>query len=186
MTAFNILLGIWVVSEWSIRLRSYANRRGSRVRRASLLPVVVFIYAGIVAGFILARTAHTADMGDARSDLYVLGLVFMGTGIALRQWAVVVLGRFFTTDVRVRRDQTVVDGGPYRWVRHPSYTGLIVTFFGIGLGLKNWAALAALAILPTVGLIIRIREEEALLLRELGEPYRRFASNRARLFPRVW
>jgi protein-S-isoprenylcysteine O-methyltransferase Ste14 len=184
--AFDILLGIWVVSEWSISVRSYANRRGSRVRRRSLLPVVVFIYAGIVAGFALARRAHAADVGDARFAVYILGLVLMGTGIAMRQWAVVVLGRFFTTDVRVRGDQTVVDSGPYRWVRHPSYTGLIATFVGIGLALGNWAALAALTILPTIGLLIRIREEEAVLLRELGDPYQRFAANRARLFPGLW
>jgi hypothetical protein len=57
---------------------------------------------------------------------------------------------------------------------------------GIGLALGNWAALAALAILPTVGLLIRIHDEERLLLEELGEPYRRFASDRARLFPGVW
>ncbi len=186
MTAFNVALAVWVVSEWSIALRSHANRQGSRVRRRSLVPVVVFIYAGLVAAFVLARRAHVADIDDAHFALYILGLVLLGGGIALRQWAVTVLGRFFTTDVRVRTDQTVVETGPYRWVRHPSYTGLIATFVGIGLALGNWAAVAVLAVLPTIGLLIRIRAEEALLLRELGEPYRRFAAGRARLVPGVW
>ena len=57
-------------------------------------------------------------------------LVLMCAGIAIRQWSVALLGEFFTIDVRVHRDQTVVERGPYRWVRHPSYTGLIMTFVG--------------------------------------------------------
>jgi protein-S-isoprenylcysteine O-methyltransferase Ste14 len=97
-----------------------------------------------------------------------------------------VLGAFFTTDVRVRADQTVVERGPYRWVRHPSYTGMIMTFVGIGLALGNWASLAVLVVVPTAGLVLRIRSEERALLEGLGEPYRRFAASRARLFPGLW
>jgi protein-S-isoprenylcysteine O-methyltransferase Ste14 len=112
--------------------------------------------------------------------------VLMCAGIAIRQWAVAVLGRFFTTDVRVRPGQTVVDRGPYRWARHPSYTGLIATLVGIGFALGNCAALAVLAVVPTVGIVIRIRTEERVLVEELGELYRRFAAGRARLFPGLW
>jgi len=85
----------------------------------------------------------------------------------------------------VQPGQTVVDRGPYRWVRHPSYAGLIAVFAGLG-GLDNWAALALLAVVPTVGLLVRIRFEERALLDGLGEPYRRFAAGRPRLFPGVW
>jgi protein-S-isoprenylcysteine O-methyltransferase Ste14 len=99
---------------------------------------------------------------------------------------VLVLGRFFTTDVRVHAGQAVVDTGPYRWVRHPSYTGLLITLAGIGLALGNWGALAALVVLPAIGLVVRIRVEERALREALGEPYRRFADSRARLLPGVW
>jgi protein-S-isoprenylcysteine O-methyltransferase Ste14 len=63
---------------------------------------------------------------------------------------------------------------------------LIVTFVGLGLALGNWAALAVLAVVPTVGLLVRIRFEERALLEGLGEPYRRFAASRPRLFPGLW
>lgn len=76
----------------------------------------------------------------------------MCAGIAIRQWSVALLGQLFTIDVRVHPDQTVVERGPYRWVRHPSYTGLIMSFVGIRLALGNWAALAVLAMVPTAGL----------------------------------
>jgi protein-S-isoprenylcysteine O-methyltransferase Ste14 len=95
-------------------------------------------------------------------------------------------GRFFTTDVRVHPGQTVVEDGPYRWVRHPPYTGLLAIFVGVGLALGNWASLATLVLLPTIGLVYRIRVEERALLDGLGEPYRRFAASRSRLVPGLW
>jgi protein-S-isoprenylcysteine O-methyltransferase Ste14 len=115
-----------------------------------------------------------------------VGLTLMVTGIVIRHWAVLTLGRYFTVDVRVEPGQTVVESGPYRWVRHPSYTGMIVFFTGLGLALSDWASLATLIVVPTAGLIVRIRSEERVLLDGLGEPYRRFAATRRRLIPGVW
>jgi protein-S-isoprenylcysteine O-methyltransferase Ste14 len=110
----------------------------------------------------------------------------MAAGIFVRQWAILTLGRFFTVDVRVHSDQTVVERGPYRWVRHPSYSGLLIFFIGLGLALSGWLSVIVLAILPAAGLIIRIQSEERALLTRLGEEYRRYAATRRRLFPGIW
>jgi protein-S-isoprenylcysteine O-methyltransferase Ste14 len=184
--AFDIALGAWVLSEWSVRLRSHLQRQGTRLDRNSMLVVVASAVAGVGGAIAVAKAVHVAAIPDPRWLVFVAGLVLMGAGIAFRQWAVVVLGRFFTVDVRVHEGQTVVERGPYRWLRHPSYTGLIVTFLGLGLALDNWVALAVLAVLPTAGLVYRIHFEERALLDGLGEPYRRFAAGRPRLFPGVW
>jgi protein-S-isoprenylcysteine O-methyltransferase Ste14 len=183
--AFDVVLGIWVLGEWRIRLRSHFNRHGPRLD-GTLFVVVAFVAAGLAGGFALAADVHGAAIREARWPLFVAGLVLMSVGIALRQWAVAVLGRFFTIDVRVHPSQTVVERGPYRWVRHPAYTGMIITFVGIGLALGNWASLAVVAVVPTAGLVVRIRFEERALLEGLGEPYRRFAASRRRLFPGLW
>jgi protein-S-isoprenylcysteine O-methyltransferase Ste14 len=121
-----------------------------------------------------------------RRPLFGLGLTLMAAGIVIRHWAVFSLGRFFTSDVRVHDDQTVVTRGPYRWLRHPSYFGLILFFVGLGLSLGDWASLLWLAVVPTVGLVVRINSEERALVDALGEPYRRFARTRRRLLPGVW
>ena len=118
--------------------------------------------------------------------LYGCGVALMAVGIAVRQWAVVLLGASFTVDVRVHEDQRVVDRGPYRLVRHPSSTGMLLTFAGIGLALGNGCSIACAALVPLVGIVLRIRVEERVLLAELGEPYRAYAAGRARLVPRVW
>jgi protein-S-isoprenylcysteine O-methyltransferase Ste14 len=184
--AFDLVVGAFFLSEVSVRLRSDRNRLGSQLDRNSLLVVQATVLGGVAAAVLLARRAPGAAIGKGRWPLFVAGLVLICAGIALRQWAVATLGRFFTIDVRVQPGQTVVEGGPYRWVRHPSYTALILTFLGLGLALGNWASLAVLAVLPTAGLVYRIHFEERALLDQLGEPYRRFAASRPRLFPGVW
>jgi protein-S-isoprenylcysteine O-methyltransferase Ste14 len=181
-----VVLGIFGLLESRVRLRSLRNPQGTRSDRGSFALLYVLITAGTVGGFVLASNAHGAAIRFARGPIFVVGVVMMAAGIAIRQWAVALLGRFFTTDVRVHTDQTVVETGPYRWVRHPSYTGLLMTLLGVGLALGNWASVLALLILPTAGLAVRIHVEERALLDGLGEPYRRFASSRARLIPGVW
>jgi protein-S-isoprenylcysteine O-methyltransferase Ste14 len=184
--AFDVVVGAFVVSELRVRLRSERNREGSRQDHLSVRVVQVTALGGVALGILLTRRVPGADVGAGRWPLFVAGLVVMCAGIAIRQWAVSTLGRFFTIDVRVQPGQTVVEDGPYRWVRHPSYTGLILTFVGFGLALGNWAALVALTVVPTAGLVYRVRIEEQALLDGLGEPYRRFAEGRPRLFPGVW
>lgn len=179
------VIGAWALLEWRIRIRSRFDRQGARTD-PSMFAVIVFISGGLAGGFVVAAHVHGAAMGAARRPLFGVGLALMCAGIALRQWAISVLGRYFTVDVRVREGQVVVDRGPYRWVRHPSYTGLVLIFVGLGLALGNWAALVVVTVLPVIGLVIRIRYEERVLLAGLGEPYRRYAANRRRLFPGVW
>ncbi|HEY0334027.1 MAG TPA: PEMT/PEM2 methyltransferase family protein, partial [Stenotrophomonas sp.] len=72
------------------------------------------------------------------------GCALIVTGLALRIWAVHVLARFFTVDVGIRADHQLVRRGPYRWVRHPSYTGVLLAFYGLGLGQGNVASLVIL------------------------------------------
>ena len=184
--AFDVVVGLFFLSELRIRLRSGRNPHGSQLDRSSLLVVQVAALVGVGGAVLLARRVPALGFGGAAWPLFVLGLVLICAGVALRQWAVATLGRFFTIDVRVEPGQTVVDRGPYRWVRHPSYTALILSFVGFGLALGNWASLAAAALVPAAGLVYRIRFEERVLLKRLGEPYRRYAEGRRRLLPGVW
>jgi protein-S-isoprenylcysteine O-methyltransferase Ste14 len=184
--AFFVTVGAFVLLEQRIRLRSLLNRQGSRSDQGSLVVVIASVAVGVGAAFVLASDVPGAATSPGRWPVFVVGLVLMWAGIVIRQWAVTLLGRFFTVDIRVQSGQPVVDRGPYRWVRHPSYSGMIITFVGMGLALGNWISLAVLAVVPTAGLIVRIHVEERTLSDALGEPYRRFAAGRRRLFPGLW
>jgi protein-S-isoprenylcysteine O-methyltransferase Ste14 len=175
----------FAVSEVSIRFRSARQSDASRADRGSIVAVVL----GITIGALVAVWCAVNLPGTRIPGGWVpfgLGLALIWLGIALRQWAVLTLGRFFTVAVRVADDQVVVDRGPYHWVRHPSYTGLLLTLVGLGVALGSWLSVLALALFPTVGLVVRMRVEEEALLSTLGEPYRAYAEHRARLVPGLW
>jgi protein-S-isoprenylcysteine O-methyltransferase Ste14 len=132
-----------------------------------------------------APAPPAAAVQSHRYTVFLSGLAIMGVGIALRFSAVLVLGRFFTPVVMIGSDQHVVDTGPYRWIRHPSYTGALLTIAGVLLASANWVALVGL--LPVVaGLLYRIKVEETALSEELGEPYRAYARRTKRLLPFIY
>ena len=76
--------------------------------------------------------------------------------------------------------------GPYRFVRHPTYSGLLLLFLGTGLALGDWLSVAALVLLPGVGIGYRIMVEERMLLAGLGDDYAQYRKRTWRLVPGLW
>jgi protein-S-isoprenylcysteine O-methyltransferase Ste14 len=185
---FDVLVGLLALGEVVIRIRSSINSAGSGTRpeRGSLVLLVVALVLGLGGGAVVAGRVTTLTL-PGQLPLFVIGAALMAAGLALRWWSVVVLGRSFTVEVRVRDEQQVVDRGPYAVVRHPSYTGLALVFVGFGLMLGNGLALALAVVIPLAGLVNRIRVEERMLADGIGEPYRRYLARiRYRLVPFVW
>ncbi|MBO0687177.1 MAG: isoprenylcysteine carboxylmethyltransferase family protein [Candidatus Dormibacteraeota bacterium] len=176
------LTAIWIGVELLIFLRS-SLRRGARSQdRGSLLLIFGSIFVALFLAGILARRAPGAAVHDGRYAIFFVGLAMMAAGIALRSAAVIVLGRFFTVSVMVGSDQRVVETGPYRWIRHPSYTGALLIVAGLLLCATNWAALAG--IVPVLAAVLyRIKVEEQALSEELGDAYRNYARRTKRLVP---
>lgn len=106
----------------------------------------------------------------------------MAAGIGLRFYAIHTLGKYFTVTVRTHQAQRVIETGPYRLVRHPSYSASLLTFAGMCLALANWLVLVAI-VFPVMGFAYRIRVEEAVLLDALGDDYRRYMRHTKRLVP---
>ena len=88
--------------------------------------------------------------------------------------------------MEVEPGQPVVSSGPYLSFRHPSYSGLLLIVAGFGAALENWLSLLACVVLPLPAIVWRIHVEEAELNRVLGQTYRAYQSDRARLIPRLW
>jgi len=115
-----------------------------------------------------------------------LGIGALLGGLVLRGWSFKVLGEYFTHTVMVSSDQPVVATGPYRVLRHPSYTGIILIATGIGLAAANWADLAGLLLITLPPLLWRIHVEENALKATVGDRYRTYAASHKRLVPLVW
>jgi protein-S-isoprenylcysteine O-methyltransferase Ste14 len=116
----------------------------------------------------------------------VAGLGLVIAGIWLRVTAIRELGRFFTYAVLVHEGQRVVDTGPYRRIRHPSYTGLLMGMLGLGVMLGTWLSAVVCLLPPLVGFTLRLLNEERVMAAELGEPYRAYMERTDRLIPGVW
>ena len=106
--------------------------------------------------------------------------------VLLRWWAIITLGRFFTVDVTIEKDHELVERGPFRMVRHPSYTGVLLAFVGLALTLDNWAALLVILLPIGVAFIHRMNVEEKALSGALGSQYTNYMRRTKRLVPFVY
>jgi protein-S-isoprenylcysteine O-methyltransferase len=117
--------------------------------------------------------------GPARA----VALVLYAAGFAVRWWSVITLGRFFTVDVATHGDHVLVDTGPFRYVRHPSYTGLLLLFSAFGVSLGNGVSLIVMMVPIVAALAYRMHVEEAALRAALGAPYETYCARTKRLVP---
>jgi protein-S-isoprenylcysteine O-methyltransferase len=174
---------LWIVLEnIAARAKRSADPTLARDRGSfKLLSVLFWLALGLAFGlpFLLPQ----ATIQWHRTSLFFIGIVLMLAGIAFRFYAMSLLGRFFTYQVEVHAGQTVVEAGPYRYIRHPSYTGALVTLVGLGLALGNWAGLLALLACTGAAFAYRISVEEAALLAALGDPYKQYLRRTRRLVP---
>jgi protein-S-isoprenylcysteine O-methyltransferase Ste14 len=116
---------------------------------------------------------------------FAAGLVILLAGLVLRGWSFKALGQYFTHTVMVSSDQPVIATGPYRVLRHPSYTGVILASIGVGLASANWADLAGVLFI-LMPLLWRIHVEENALKATVGDRYCAYAAQHKRLVPLVW
>ena len=114
-----------------------------------------------------------------------VGLGVLLTGLLLRSWAYLTLGRYFTWHVAVQDDQSVIRSGPFRFVRHPSYTGALLTYVFTGVFLHAWFAAVIAPVALYVAFRRRIRLEEELLCRTFGEEYEDYRREVGALVPRL-
>jgi protein-S-isoprenylcysteine O-methyltransferase len=149
--------------------------------RALWSVIFVCITAATLCYFVLPF-AHL----DLLSLLQPLGVALVGLGLIIRWYAIIYLGRFFTVNIALAPGHHVVDTGPYRLVRHPSYTGLALIFTGLGLCYANWLSLLLVFVAPMIVLRRRIMIEERVLHGALGDAYASYCARTRRLIPFVY
>ena len=113
-------------------------------------------------------------------------LVVLAAGLTIRWIAIGTLGKAFSANVAIHATQTIQRTGVFRFVRHPSYSGLIVIFLAVGMHTRNWLGLAVTLIPSTVALLYRIHVEEAALEQAFGEEYRDYSRSTKRLVPGIY
>jgi protein-S-isoprenylcysteine O-methyltransferase Ste14 len=113
-----------------------------------------------------------------------LGLALVVTGLAHACWARTALGRNWSGTVQLKRDHELIVSGPYRWTRHPIYTGMLLGIAGTALAVGQWRGLLALA-LAAASLGFKLRHEEAWMRARFGAAYVAYMQRVKALIPGI-
>jgi protein-S-isoprenylcysteine O-methyltransferase Ste14 len=163
--------------------RDGATRAGGGGRRFAVVPLVL---AASVMVYLAPRIVPAAAIRPGAAAFAAGMAILLGGLVVLRGWSIKTLGGYFTGRVMVSAGQPVITAGPYRLLRHPSYTGLLLACAGVGLTSANWVAVATMVLLPAAAVLWRIHAEENALLTTLGDRYRAYAGQHKRLVPFLW
>jgi protein-S-isoprenylcysteine O-methyltransferase len=177
---------IYLVSEILLSLtRRSRSKTGTKQDRSTLRIIWLVIAVSVMSGVFIAHHFRAAELPQERM-LVRLAVALFVAGLILRWWAIITLGRFFTVDVTIEKDHELVERGPFRIVRHPSYTGVLLAFVGVALSLRNWVALLVILLPIGTAFIHRMNVEEDALSRALGPRYAEYIKRTKRLVPFVY
>ncbi len=182
---FSVVFFGWLASEVVVsmilpRLRQYRGgvKPVKRDRGSGLV-----IIAGILLAIIVAFTFSQQKIALLPEWTFYPGIALMIGGVFVRLWSIAILGRFFSMLVSVQEGQPIIREGPYRYIRHPSYTGAILVLMGLGLAIQSWGAVLILVLMSGIVYGYRIRVEEKALVENRGKEYIAYMKDTKMLIP---
>ena len=185
MILFYIVSCLWLIAEILLN-RLVRSGKGdnqkvdNNTERYLWIVIVTAVTLGVYVSFI------TYQPIVRQNDFSYVGLALMIAGILLRIAAIKQLGKYFTVDVTIRKEHQLLQSGLYKRIRHPSYSGVLLSFLGLGLTFNNWYSLLIIFIPVFSVFIIRMNTEEKALLAQFGEQYKNYISNTKRLLPFIY
>ncbi|HZT88140.1 MAG TPA: isoprenylcysteine carboxylmethyltransferase family protein [Stellaceae bacterium] len=180
-SAIPALWTAWIVI-WLVTARSVKRERWREPLRLRLLHTVPFLLCALLlAGPGACFGPLSLRFAPVGATLPEIGTAMVAAGLAFACWARFHLGRNWSGIVVVKEGHTLVRSGPYRCVRHPIYSGMLLAIAGTALAVGEWRGLLAFAF-ALVAVLIRVNAEEALMRREFPE-YEAYRRGTAALVP---
>jgi protein-S-isoprenylcysteine O-methyltransferase Ste14 len=185
MLIFYTVYGLWISSEV---LLNRLMRSGSADKKKTDNHTEIYLWLTIVGSTMACVFLSKQFPMPIISSIYFnyFGLAVIVIGMLIRLMAIKQLGRFFTVDVTIRKDHQLMQSGFYKYLRHPSYTGSILSFIGFGLSWNNWLGLVVVFVPIVLVFIYRINIEEKVLTQQFGPLYSDYMSRSKRLLPFVY
>lgn len=181
---FLLVIGGWAVSEVlaqrGVSRRQQSTPYDTKPDRGSMLVSLGIGLTGLVLSFLFPILLPGLNLAWLPGTFFI-GLAAAVLGIALRWAAILTLGPYFTGKITIQAGHTIVQRGPYKWIRHPSYTGALLLAIGIGMMLGNWISIAVVVGGLFFGMLYRIPVEEQALSHIDG--YTEYMQHTKRLIP---
>ncbi len=185
MTLFTIVWVIWCSSEVLLNLMIRSGSTDKKNQdKGSLRFIWIMIALAISLGIIFSYNIKMPIINGLL--ISYLGLIIIIIGMLIRFISIWTLGKYFTVDVTIREEHKIKQDGFYKIVRHPSYSGSLLSFLGFGISLNNWTSLVVVMFLVVISMLYRIKIEEKILTAHFGNTYEDYMKKTYRLIPFIY
>lgn len=187
LISWNTVVSLWIVfgAYWAISALSVKRAQRVETSASRLATLAVIVVGGTL---IFSRSARFAPLNQRfvpeTEWIEEVGVLLVGAGVAIAIWARRHLGQFWSARVTLKVDHQLIQSGPYAWVRHPIYSGLLLALIGTALFVGEWRALVGV-LLVFAGHWQKARREEALLAGQFGAAYEEYRRRTGSLIPRL-
>jgi protein-S-isoprenylcysteine O-methyltransferase Ste14 len=185
MMIFFIVWAVWFASEIFLNRLFHSGKSDQKDLDKGTIRII-WITIGIANSLGIITAVFIRLHISSYFIIPYCGLFLIISGMILRFISIVTLGRFFTVDVTIRADHKIKKDGVYRLIRHPSYTGSIISFIGFGISLNNWISLFVITVPVIFAMLNRIKIEENLLIEEFESEYQDYIKKSYRLIPWIF
>jgi protein-S-isoprenylcysteine O-methyltransferase Ste14 len=178
---------IWIFAEVYLVFRDNTRGKGKtiidrRTRNYNFISLIISISSAAIISWIPLFQFNRRGT----SIVFWIGILIICLGLFLRYWSIHILGKYFSTTIELEESQKIIQKGPYKWIRHPSYSGIILFCIGYGLAVQNWLSLIIAIFLPAIALLYRIKIEEETLVKGIGTEYEIYQKKTKKLIPGIW
>lgn len=179
------ILGLYVLMYvvWIITVISYRKNEIKGIKKKRDDYSLSIIRLNTIVSIVIVVGTSAEEITILPSWFFYLGLFFMILGFIIREWAIITIGRFFSSRVSIYKDHKLVNEGLYKFIRHPAYTGALFSIIGLGMAFRSLLGLLLLLVLIGLAYGYRIKKEENLLLGEFGDKYVDYMNKTKRLIP---
>jgi len=173
---------IWLIAEIKLARRSRKNTAAVAREVRTETSIWLVFGAGISIAFVF-KHLQWLPFPIAYLPRQALAVVLVCAGLALRYAAIKTLGGLFTTQVQIHNNHRLISVGPYRLIRHPAYSGILLAFTGVGIAFGDLLALLALTLPSFLAINTRITLEEQWLSSTFHNSYLDYCQNTRKLIP---
>lgn len=187
MELYLVIFGMLIIGSSGLSLQIFFRNQNSEAKPTSEKTLSYFRLL-IPLGMLLAFGVYCSDYGSFTAPHWtlILGIGLYLLGMLLRWYAVWRLKHFFTVQLAIQKDHRLIQTGLFKYIRHPSYLGMLTYFLGLGLIMHNFLSLFIMLVFAWLAIRSRIRAEEKLLLLHFGEEYLQYQKSTKRLIPFIF